>query len=332
MHDLSRLVTDQLVRSFPQDSDIDEIYRACQDPLIQAFTQCPSPYSRDDAAWFVRDFSSELRAAGTAVWVIRTSSGEFVGVIDFHNKEGRSAEMGYWLAPDQRGKGYLKQAGQAASKAAHEHLDLDFVYARIEENNIASLRAAQAMGFTVHALLPGSIYLKGTHRDAYYCTKWLTSDVPESATIADPLEQVRQFHTVFGLPIKTDGADASVPHTQTRWQLIAEELCELLEAIHGATAVAPIRAALAQLADRPFQSETVDTLAAADAVADCLYVLYGMALETDMPIRQIMAEVHRANMSKLGADGSPVMRADGKVLKGPDYRAPNLRSILYPGS
>jgi len=67
---------------------------------------------------------------------------------------------------------------------------------------------------------------------------------------------------------------------------------------------------------------------AADALADLIYVIYGMALETGIDLASVLAEVQRSNMSKLGADGMPVYREDGKVLKGPDYFPPNVEAVL----
>ncbi len=62
----------------------------------------------------------------------------------------------------------------------------------------------------------------------------------------------------------------------------------------------------------------------AHELADVVYVAYGTALTYGFDLDAVVAEVHRANMSKLGADGKPVVRADGKVLKGPNYHAPAI--------
>jgi predicted HAD superfamily Cof-like phosphohydrolase len=43
---------------------------------------------------------------------------------------------------------------------------------------------------------------------------------------------------------------------------------------------------------------------------------------------EVFEEIQRSNMSKLGEDGKPIYREDGKILKGPNYFKPNLRSIL----
>jgi len=66
----------------------------------------------------------------------------------------------------------------------------------------------------------------------------------------------------------------------------------------------------------------------ADAIADLLYVVYGAALTFGIPTAEVFAEVHRSNMTKLGDDGLPIYRDDGKVLKGPHYSPPDLAPIL----
>ena len=73
---------------------------------------------------------------------------------------------------------------------------------------------------------------------------------------------------------------------------------------------------------------TRDTVGTADALADLVYVAYGMALETGIPLTEVLAEVQASNLSKLGADGRPIRRDDGKVLKGPDFTEPDIARVL----
>jgi len=73
-----------------------------------------------------------------------------------------------------------------------------------------------------------------------------------------------------------------------------------------------------------------DMVEVADALGDMLYILCGTILEHGMQykIEEVFDEIQRSNMSKLGADGKPIYRADGKVLKGPNYFKPNIAEIL----
>ncbi len=63
-------------------------------------------------------------------------------------------------------------------------------------------------------------------------------------------------------------------------------------------------------------------------LADLLYVTYGFAVTFGLPIDEVFERVHRSNMSKLGDDGKPIYREDGKVLKGPNYEKPNLDDLF----
>ena len=65
-----------------------------------------------------------------------------------------------------------------------------------------------------------------------------------------------------------------------------------------------------------------------DAICDSIYVLIGLALKMGMNLDGAFREVHRSNMSKLGPDGKPIKRADGKVLKGPNFTPPRLEAFI----
>ena len=63
-------------------------------------------------------------------------------------------------------------------------------------------------------------------------------------------------------------------------------------------------------------------------LADLVYVCYQMAASQDWDLDEAMRRVHESNMSKLGEDGKPIYRADGKVLKGPNYKPPYLNDLI----
>ncbi len=119
-------------------------------------------------------------------------------------------------------------------------------------------------------------------------------------------EMVKEFHRAFSLRRKPE-IPTLVEHTieELRMKLIYEELQEVIDALHA---------------------EDVTNLA--KELADLLYVVYGMADEYGIPIDRVFRAVHESNMTKLGADGHPVYRHDGKVIKGPNYREPDLWFIL----
>ena len=71
-----------------------------------------------------------------------------------------------------------------------------------------------------------------------------------------------------------------------------------------------------------------DILEVADALTDILYVTYGAGHAFGVDLDKCFDEVQRSNMSKLGEDGQPIYREDGKVMKGPHYFKPDIATIL----
>lgn len=122
------------------------------------------------------------------------------------------------------------------------------------------------------------------------------------------IQAVDDFHIAFSAYRNTEPTGLVPPEVQAlRVRLIAEELEEYREA-----------------------AEAGDLVAVADALSDLAYVLYGTYVAHGLKdqAEALFSEVHASNMSKLGADGKPVMRADGKVLKSDQFRRPDLRAVL----
>src|SRR5690606_27594217 len=142
----------------------------------------------------------------------------------------------------------------------------------------------------------------------------------------DPEALVRQFHATYDVPVADGAASVATDRVHMRMALVAEEVAELVAAVYGARAGEHVATAFAAaVAD---DDGTRDVVAAADALADLVYVVYGMALECGIPLPEVLAEVHASNLSKLGADARPVHRADGKVLKGPSSAPPDVAGVL----
>ena len=147
------------------------------------------------------------------------------------------------------------------------------------------------------------------------------SSVPTPAP--SPMELVLQFHHTYSVPIRPF-SDPTLDYERMnmRMSLIAEEFAELMGAVYGPRARAIIEAATAEAvaADKGER----DVIEAADALADLVYVVYGMAIESGMNLDSVLAEVQASNLSKLMPDGSVKLREDGKVLKGPNFFQPNI--------
>lgn len=114
----------------------------------------------------------------------------------------------------------------------------------------------------------------------------------------DWIDLVKEFNAAYDIktPCRTDR------DIDLQFELIAEEYDELCVAYSN-----------------------IETL---DAIADLIYVLIGLALKCGYDLDGAFREVHRSNMSKLGADGKPIYREDGKILKGPNFTPPNLEPFI----
>ena len=152
-----------------------------------------------------------------------------------------------------------------------------------------------------------------------------TSSAPTPAP--SPMELVLQFHHTYSVPIRPF-SDPTLDYERMnmRMSLIAEEFAELMGAVYGPRARAIIEAATAE-AVATDEGER-DVIEAADALADLVYVVYGMAIESGMNLDSVLAEVQASNLSKLMPDGSVKLREDGKVLKGPNFFTPNIARAL----
>jgi predicted HAD superfamily Cof-like phosphohydrolase len=133
---------------------------------------------------------------------------------------------------------------------------------------------------------------------------------------------VRQFHLAFDIPVQERPTIPYVDRVRLRRDLIIEEYKEVM-----------VEFALIEdrLAQRHYQSAAVvyrDLSHLAKELADLRYVGEGAELEFGIPGQAVYEEVHRSNMSKLGKDGRPIRRWDGKVLKGPDYHEADILSVL----
>ncbi|CAL9615285.1 MazG nucleotide pyrophosphohydrolase domain-containing protein [Streptomyces sp. enrichment culture] len=120
-----------------------------------------------------------------------------------------------------------------------------------------------------------------------------------------PADLVRTFHRAFGLDARSAPSEVAPELAAHRGELLAEEAAEVAEV--------SVRGPLDALAHE---------------LADVVYVAYGTALVHGIDLDEVIAEIHRSNMTKLGPDGTVSRRADGKVLKGDHYEAPDVSGVL----
>ena len=122
------------------------------------------------------------------------------------------------------------------------------------------------------------------------------------------IDAVKKFHEVYKIPFQ-DFPTKDIPKSflNLRYRLMSEENQEYLEA-----------------------AKNGDLIEIADALGDMLYILCGTIITHGMQhkIEEVFDEIQRSNMSKLDNDGNPIYREDGKVMKGPSYFKPDIKSIL----
>ena len=122
------------------------------------------------------------------------------------------------------------------------------------------------------------------------------------------INMVREFMDTYKLNVfNSPKADIGKETIELRYELMKEENDEYLEA-----------------------AQNGDLVEVADALGDMLYILAGTMLAHGMQdkIEDIFIEIQRSNMSKLDQNGDPIYREDGKVLKGPNYSKPDIKSVL----
>ena len=355
-----------LLLSAPTGADIDRIAEICQDPDIQEWTTVPRGYTRADAEDFVTGAVVEGWESGEGpTWAVREErpgGAVLVGMMGLSGRAGGVWEIGYWLDPAARGRGTASRAARALIETAFDPdgpLRAAALRWRCDIHdgvpNWASWRVAWGLGFRREGRVRSLQVNDGALHDGWIatllpddprepCAPWdgpapagsshtrgdatplVAADGVGEREGDDPEALVRRFHHLYGLPVRTDGPSLDRESLDMRMSLIAEEFAELVEAVYGASARGEIEAAYARAVAA--DDGTRDTVAAADALADLVYVIYGMALETGIDLAAVLAEVQRSNMSKLGADGKPIYREDGKVLKGPGYFAPDVAEVL----
>lgn len=148
------------------------------------------------------------------------------------------------------------------------------------------------------------------------------------------IKLVRLFHLAFSHPVHHVPRTPPPLERLLRFRLIFEELMEFGRAI-GVKG-------LVDITDEEFEQVLKDTMkefsicedypvdltGAADALGDIDYVTAGASLVFGFPAEAVLAEIHRANMSKLGEDGRPIKDGYGKIVKGPNYQPPNIAQVL----
>ena len=142
-----------------QESDIESIYQACQDPLISHFTTVPANYTLEHAQSFVRQLDPEgLQSKREIRFIIESNQGAtpgLAGVISFHspNFNNKVAEIGYWIAKEHRGKSIGTTAVKVLTNFGFETMGWNRIEAMIDHDNEASKKVITRVGYEHEGLL-----------------------------------------------------------------------------------------------------------------------------------------------------------------------------------
>lgn len=149
-------VVDELRLRPPEFADVPAIARLCQDEAIQEFTTVPSPYTEDDARWWV-DLATRSVAEGRGAHLLVVRGGEPAGAVGIGvDARDRNGVVGYWVGPDHRGQGIATRVTRALCRWAFASFDLARITLDAAVTNAGSNAVAERLGFT----------LEGTQRRA----------------------------------------------------------------------------------------------------------------------------------------------------------------------
>jgi RimJ/RimL family protein N-acetyltransferase len=168
------LTTDRLSLRALEPADTDAVLAACQDPEIPRWTSVPSPYTREHAAEFVERTCPQGWREDTMYnfGVFTRDTGALVGSMGLVRlaqlaAPERQAELGYWTAKEQRGKGYTVEAGRAVCRWAFGSLGVERLEWYAEAGNEGPRAVALRLGFVTEGTQRAKITRHGTRRDIW---------------------------------------------------------------------------------------------------------------------------------------------------------------------
>ncbi|MFP3464374.1 GNAT family N-acetyltransferase [Leifsonia sp. SIMBA_070] len=176
------LTSTRVTLSVPAEADIDRIAEVCADPAIARWTTVPSPYRREHAVGFVTKVVPDGWASGrVCTWAVR-ADGVLVGMVSIGDIRERQGEIGYWMAPEARGRGHMSEAVRLAVDygfgAAPNGLALTRMVWRALVGNAASAAVARRTGFRWEGVVPQGAEQRGERLDEWRGT--LLRDDPRS--------------------------------------------------------------------------------------------------------------------------------------------------------
>ncbi|QWW18732.1 GNAT family N-acetyltransferase [Schaalia sp. 19OD2882] len=304
------------------------------------WTSIPWPYTEEMAEQWTGGAAGRWEAGSPDWALVEVATGAMVGVISLFAgvRNPGSFEIGYWLDKDRWGEGLMSEAVRLSVEAAFEHLGATRVEWLADVGNWGSWKPVWRCGFRregVQRRAGRRLWVAGLLADdpREPACPWdgpgPTAAHGQALDPSRPGALVAQFHSTYSMPNRLAAHQEptlDIERLGMRMSLIGEEFAELVGAVHGARACALVEEAVAQASAADDGAR--DVVEAADALADMIYVIYGMALECGIDLDAVLAEVQASNLSKLMPDGTVKLREDGKVLKGPNFFPPDVRRAL----
>jgi len=162
------LSDDRLLLRLPVRADVDDITRACQDPELQRWIPVPVPYQRIHGEQWVDDSEGSWADERELRWVIvERSAGRVLGAIGLHARDATMREIGFWLAPEARGRGIMTESVRLVCRWGFDELHLGRIEWWANVGNEASRRVAEKVGFTMEGTVRARVLHRGQRVDAW---------------------------------------------------------------------------------------------------------------------------------------------------------------------
>jgi RimJ/RimL family protein N-acetyltransferase len=162
-------ITDGSIRiRLRSDADIPALIAACQDPEVPRWTRVPDHYDETNAAeWSVR--AARLQESGEALplAIADAETDRFLGSIAVQeiDRDEARCDLGYFLAPEARGRGVMTSAVRLVTRWAFENLRVERVQIKIQPQNARSRAVAERAGYTFEGVLRSHTVIKGRRFD-----------------------------------------------------------------------------------------------------------------------------------------------------------------------
>lgn len=172
----------EIALRLPRRSDLSAIVAACQDPEISTWTTVPAQYGEAEGRDFLQQ-CEEARREGTGVVfaIVDAEGDEFLGTIGARLLDQSTAEMGYWVKGEARGRGVASGSLRLLSEWCFYEAGFERLQLLAEPGNLPSQRVAERVGYWREGLLRSEFVNKGVRRDVF-----VYSLLPSDLDVGDP--------------------------------------------------------------------------------------------------------------------------------------------------